>query len=236
MISVSGDEVQQDCGSIQLWWGNAKKILKFSKKQKIRCFPFPLPFLPSLHQTWRPDCQPHILSVNYLQYCGRSASKVKLDQISLFFSVQIHFCQFQVKSEHHHLELQEAPWLYLRARSAGKGAGVNIWMLVFFDCNAVQIWVLNFFDCNVLHLSLRRCHVFAPVGKRWTSWVWRDWHRSCGEGSGDTIHPFPGYLYGVIYSKLWAFKPFWTFGLPQVSFHPDDSARLIHSGSTGFKV
>ena len=92
MISVSGDEVQQDCGSIQLWWGNAKKVfVKSWKKKKIRCFPFPLPFLPSLHQTWRPDCQPHILSVNYLQYCGRSASKVKLDQISLYFSVQIHF-------------------------------------------------------------------------------------------------------------------------------------------------
>ena len=60
------------------------------------------------------------------------------------------FTFIQVKSEHHHLELQEAPWLYLKARSAGKGSGIYLLLLTFSGHRL---------------LLLRRCYVFAPVGK-----------------------------------------------------------------------
>jgi len=79
---------------------------------------------------------------------------------------------WQVKSEHHHLEFQENPWLYIRSRSAGKGTG------------------------DVLCLHQIGNHEPVEFGEFGIDPVERD----------------------------------------QVSFHPDDSARVIHSGSSGFKV
>ena len=76
-------------------------------------------------------------------------------QLHYFFppsdsNVLKHFTFFQVKSEHHHLELQEAPWLYLKARSAGEGSGIYLLVLIFSDHRI---------------FLLRRCYVFAPVRK-----------------------------------------------------------------------
>ena len=51
----------------------------------------------------------------------------------------------------------------------------------------------------------------------------------------DQVTPFIHSQDICIVSYILNFEPSNLFK-PQVSFHPDDSARLIHSGSTGFKV
>ena len=76
-------------------------------------------------------------------------------------------------SDHHHLEVQQAPWLYLRKRSSAKGAGG---------------------DVMCLHqLASHQPVEFGEVG----------------------VDPMERDL---------------------VTFHPDDSGRVIHTSSSGLKV
>ena len=92
---------------------------------------------------------------------------------------------FQVKSEHHHLELQEAPWLYLRSRSAGKGAGVYLLILI------LSLITASFISGDVMCLHQLENHEPVEFGELGIDPVERD-----------QVHLIPKIFQALTYVKI----------------------------------